>query len=63
VTLVCCSINADTLRGLVASGVPMFAAVQDLTAVDMVDLPTGHWPMFSRPGHLAGVITEVVAGV
>ncbi len=38
----------------------MFADVAKLTCVDSVDLPTGHWPMWSRPRDLADVILAVV---
>jgi pimeloyl-ACP methyl ester carboxylesterase len=55
-TLVCCSVPSETVRSLAASGEPMFAAVAELTDVDYVDLPTGHWPMWSRPEDLAEVI-------
>lgn len=34
----------------------MFAEVARLEDVDMVDLPTGHWPMWSRPADLAQVV-------
>ncbi|MFB8761160.1 hypothetical protein [Nocardiopsis alba] len=34
----------------------MFAEVANLETLDVVDLPTGHWPMWSRPGDLAEVI-------
>ncbi len=55
VTLVCCSLSAATVRDLAASGA-MFAAVGELTDLTMVDLPTGHWPMLSRPTELAAAI-------
>ncbi|GAP80275.1 hypothetical protein Y09_3133 [Brachybacterium sp. SW0106-09] len=34
----------------------MFAAVNDLIDVQIVDLPTGHWPMWSRSEDLANAI-------
>lgn len=60
-TFVCCSFPADAVRGLVASGDPMFAPVADLQDVTYVDLPTGHWPMWSRPDALADVLAEAAA--
>jgi pimeloyl-ACP methyl ester carboxylesterase len=56
-TMVCCSISSMQVRELVSAGHPMFAAVRDLTDAEWVDLPTGHWPMWSRPRELAEVIT------
>lgn len=34
----------------------MFVAVNDLIDVQTIDLPTGHWPMWSRPEELANAI-------
>ena len=39
----------------------MFAEVANLTNVGFVDLPTGHWPMWSRPNDLAHVIADASA--
>jgi len=55
-TLVCCSFPPDTVAGLAAAGHPMFAEVAELTDLTYADLPTGHWPMWSRPGDLAAVL-------
>ena len=60
-TLVCCSISSAQVRALAASGHPMFAEVARLRRAEFVDLPTGHWPMWSRPGDLAEIIAEAVA--
>ncbi|RIJ70782.1 alpha/beta fold hydrolase [Nakamurella silvestris] len=60
-TLVCCSISSDRIRELAGAGHPMFAEVATLTDVDFVDLPTGHWPMWSRPADLAQVIGSAVS--
>ncbi|GAA13691.1 putative hydrolase [Gordonia alkanivorans NBRC 16433] len=57
-TLVCCSIPSARITELADAGHPMFAEVSRLEQVDFVDLPTGHWPMWSRPGDLAHIITE-----
>jgi len=60
-TLVCCSIPSAQVRELAAAGHPMFAEVANLAHVDVVDLPTGHWPMWSRPGDLAELIRAAAA--
>ena len=41
---------------LAAAGEPMFAPLNDLDDLTVVDLPTGHWPMLSRPTNLADLI-------
>lgn len=60
-TLVCCSIPSAQLLELARAGHPMFAEVANLEHLDVIDLPTGHWPMWSRPGDLAEVIRSAAA--
>jgi pimeloyl-ACP methyl ester carboxylesterase len=55
-TLVCCSIPSAQLLELARAGHPMFAEVDALDDLEVVDLPTGHWPMWSRPADLAKAI-------
>lgn len=55
-TLVCCSIPSAQLLDLARGGHPMFAEVANLEHLDVIDLPTGHWPLWSRPRDLADVI-------
>ncbi|MGD7732924.1 alpha/beta fold hydrolase [Propionibacteriaceae bacterium G57] len=55
-TLVCCSIPGEQVLGLAQAGHPMFAEVAKLEDVEVIDLPTGHWPMWSRPRDLAEVV-------
>lgn len=57
VTVICTSLTVQTLRQLVAAG-QFPTELPDVTDVDYVDLPTGHWPMFSRPRDLAEVIVH-----
>lgn len=59
-TLVCCSMPGEQVRELAEAGHPMFAEVVELEHVDVVDLPTGHWPMWSRPRDLAEIIRGAV---
>lgn len=58
-TLVCCSMPGARVLELAAAGHPVFAEVARLQQVDVVDLPTGHWPMWSRPEELARLIADV----
>lgn len=60
-TLVCCSIRSGQVRELAHAGHPMFAEVAHLKDVDMIDLPTGHWPLWSRPGDLADLVRAAAA--
>ena len=42
-------------------GHPMMAEVATLRDVELVDLPTGHWPMWSRSTDLASEIAKAAA--
>jgi pimeloyl-ACP methyl ester carboxylesterase len=55
-TLVCCSIPSAQVLELARGGHPMFAEVANVEHLEVIDLPTGHWPMWSRPRDLAKVI-------
>ncbi|MGX1793833.1 alpha/beta fold hydrolase [Microbacterium sp. NPDC055312] len=62
-TLVCCSISGKQVMELVRAGHPMFVEVANLERVDVVDLPTGHWPMWSRPRDLADIIASAASTI
>ena len=53
-TLVCPEFTPEQAREWIASGdVPELA---DATALEMVDLDSGHWPMFTQPAALAALL-------
>lgn len=60
-TLVACSFRSDQVREFAAEGHPMFAELATLTNLAFVDLPTGHWPMFSKPEELAEALLSTIA--
>lgn len=60
-TLVCCSIPSAQVLELARAGHAMFAEVANLEHLDVVDLPTGHWPMWSRPRDLAEAIRSAAS--
>lgn len=60
-TLVCCSIPSAQVLELARAGHPMFAEVANLEHLDVIDLPTGHWPMWSRPRDLATAIQSAAS--
>jgi hypothetical protein len=55
-TVVACSFPSATVVELAAGGHPLFAELAEFSDVRYVDLPTGHWPMWSRPDDLADVL-------
>ncbi|MFE4513009.1 alpha/beta fold hydrolase [Kitasatospora sp. NPDC056783] len=56
--LVSCSFPLDQVRELIASGHPFFAGLAGPNW-ELRELPTGHWPMFSRPADTATVLAEL----
>jgi pimeloyl-ACP methyl ester carboxylesterase len=60
-TVICTSFPSEAIRQLAGVGHPMAAELGRITKVDYVDLPTGHWPMWSRPADLAEEIDAAAA--
>ena len=54
-TVVCTSFPIEVLLQMRDSGHPIAAELLNIAA-EYVDLPTGHWPMWSKPAELADVI-------
>jgi pimeloyl-ACP methyl ester carboxylesterase len=61
-TLICTAFPSDQIQAAVADEAEWAADLADLRDVTYVDLPTSHWPMFSRPRELATVIGDVARG-
>jgi pimeloyl-ACP methyl ester carboxylesterase len=60
VTLVASSFRPDDICQLAAAGHPFFAELPHVNYT-ISDLPTGHWPMWSRPDDLAGALIDASA--
>lgn len=60
VTILTCTMPAALLRDLMAQGHPMMRELARVEDVEIIELPTGHWPQFSRPAELAAAILGVV---
>jgi pimeloyl-ACP methyl ester carboxylesterase len=58
-TLVCTGYTSEQYKDAVKEGYSWLAGVPELNNVTWVDLPTSHWPMWSRPHELAKVIGHV----
>jgi len=58
-TIICTAFSAADYRAYAEQGVPFLAGVLEHRALELVDLPTGHWPMWSKPRELAERIAEV----
>lgn len=55
-TIIACSYPSEVMMMMAREGHPMMAEVATLRDLELVDLPTGHWPMWSRPADLAAAI-------
>ena len=59
ITVIACEFTGEQARGWMAQGgLAELAAVRDK---HVVDLPTGHWPQFTRPRDLGEAIVAAVA--
>lgn len=62
-TIVCTAFTAEQYREGAAEGYPFLAGVTELSDLTWVELPTSHWPMWSRPAELAAILGDVARGV
>ena len=58
-TVICTGFPSEQIKDAVKEGYAWLAGVAELRDVTWVDLPTSHWPMWSRPQELAGIIGDV----
>ncbi|MFO7690665.1 MAG: alpha/beta hydrolase [Cryobacterium sp.] len=59
-TVVACEFPSALIVEWVGSGQPFVAELARMRSVSYVDLPTGHWPQFTKPAELAAVILDAV---
>ena len=55
-TVVCTAFSSDQYRSYAEQGAEFLAGLLEHTDLRYVDLPTGHWPMWSKPEELAEII-------
>ena len=60
VTVIACEFPTEVLRTMMAEGHPHVAELARVRDVELVDLPTGHWPQLTRPVDLATTILAAV---
>jgi pimeloyl-ACP methyl ester carboxylesterase len=63
VTVITSEMSEATLRELIAGGHPYVAELAAVTDYEIVELPTGHWPMFTKPVELAEKIVAALPSV
>jgi pimeloyl-ACP methyl ester carboxylesterase len=62
VTVICTEFTTKMLRGWIAQGLAPVREFMKIRDVEYVDLPTGHWPQFTRPEDLGRAILASVVG-
>jgi pimeloyl-ACP methyl ester carboxylesterase len=58
-TAICTGFSSKEYKAAVAQGYAWLGGFGELRNITWVDLPTSHWPMWSKPKELADVIGEV----
>jgi pimeloyl-ACP methyl ester carboxylesterase len=58
-TVICTGYTSEQYKAAVKEGYAWLGGLAELRDVTWVDLPTSHWPMWSRPQELAGIIGDV----
>jgi pimeloyl-ACP methyl ester carboxylesterase len=59
-TVIACEFPSAMLREWMAAGNPFVAELARVGDVEFVDLPTGHWPQFTKPAELGRAIVAAV---
>jgi pimeloyl-ACP methyl ester carboxylesterase len=60
-TVVCTGFPSEQVKAAAGEGHAWLAGLAELRDVTWVDLPTSHWPMWSRPAELAAIIGGVAS--
>jgi pimeloyl-ACP methyl ester carboxylesterase len=61
-TVICTAFTSEEYKDAVKEGYGFVRGLIELRNVTWVDLPTSHWPMWSRPQELATIIGDVATG-
>ena len=59
-TIIACEFPSAMLREWIAAAHPFVAELARIRDVEYVDLPTGHWPQFTKPAELGQAILAAV---
>lgn len=59
-TVIACEFPSSMLTEMIGAGHPYVAELGRIRDVEYVDLPTGHWPQFTKPAELGAAILAAV---
>lgn len=62
VTVICPEFTAEDIQGWIAEDMEPVRELGRISDVTFVDLPTGHWPQFTKPRELAETILDAIRG-
>jgi len=57
--VICTGFPSDQVKEAVNEGYAWLGGLKELRNVTWIDLPTSHWPMWSRPKELAAILGDV----
>lgn len=60
-TVLCTSLTSEQIRAAIGEGWAWIGGLAELHDVRYEDLPTGHWPMWSRPAKIAALLGRIAA--
>ncbi len=61
-TVIATGYTSEEYKGYAKEGYGFLAGLNEVRNITWVDLPTSHWPMWSRPKELAAIIGRVAKG-
>jgi pimeloyl-ACP methyl ester carboxylesterase len=59
-TIIACEFSSEQLQEWIAEGHPYVAELAAMRDVEYIDLPTGHWPQFTKPVELGRALLAAV---
>lgn len=59
--MICTAFTSEQYQAAAQEGHVWLAGLNELRKVEFVDIPTSHWPMWSRPEDLAAILGDVAA--
>ncbi|WP_394553138.1 alpha/beta fold hydrolase [Agromyces sp. MMS24-JH15] len=60
ITVICCEFPSAVLVEAVGAGLPWVSELAGVEQVSYIDLPTGHWPQFTKPVQLGQAIVSAL---
>jgi pimeloyl-ACP methyl ester carboxylesterase len=58
-TVIATGYTSEEYQGAIAEGQAWLAALGEIRDLHWIDLPTSHWPMWSRPTDLARILADI----